>query len=218
VHFLWQRLQQKGFIYLGEHEGYYCKADETFVPESQLITKEIDGKSVKVTEAGHAVEWISEKNYKFKLAQMKPFLQELLSQDGFVVPAQRAEDIRQQLKTEQHDLSVSRSSARSKWGIEVKDDSSQVVYVWLDALTNYLTAAGFPNPMQVLTQVQLLEGNCIFCSPFFHFSTHNRPCVCMLGPPMFMLSVKTLLDFTLYSGRPSWVPACIVSIGLKSIF
>ena len=153
VTFIWQRLEQQRQLYLGQHEGWYCRADETFVPETQLATVQRNGVPVKVVaESGHAVEWISEPNYKFRLAAHREFLMRLLARDDFIVPKQRAEDMRHQIgdRDTLDDLSVSRSSARSAWGIPVPRDASQTVYVWLDALTNYLTAAGYPNPMRAM--------------------------------------------------------------------
>ena len=192
VEFMWRRLQRLGHIYLGQHEGWYCRADETFVPAAQ--TKEVtraDGSvATVVAESGHAVEWVAEQNYKFRLSAFREQLAALLGsnaaalsssdagagndsvgsvtsggsavangggsadRDSFVVPPLRAAECALQLgpTRELADLSISRSRARSAWGLPVPDDAAHTIYVWLDALTNYLTAAGYPNAMDVMRQ------------------------------------------------------------------
>lgn len=140
----WRRLEAAGFIYKGSHSGWYCVSDETFYPETQVEKK--DGIMVSV-ETGKAVEWTSEENYFFALSKIQPLLlQHLKDHNEFVVPESRYKQILKEVEAGLDDLSVSRPTARCAWGIPVPGDDSQVMYVWLDALVNYLTSAGFPGP------------------------------------------------------------------------
>jgi len=144
VHHFWNVLKEKGFIYEGEHGGWYSISDETFYPESQIFEK--DGENFS-KETGTKVTYATEKNYFFKLSNFKHRLIELLeSRPDFIIPKQRHQDILNELKNnELEDLSISRPSTRLKWGISVPGDESQKIYVWVDALVNYITATGYPN-------------------------------------------------------------------------
>ncbi|KAK9489911.1 tRNA synthetases class I (M)-domain-containing protein [Lipomyces doorenjongii] len=149
VHKLWNTLVEKGYIYKGKHEGWYSVSDETFYPESQL-NREFDQSSgvtkVYSNETGKEVEWASEENYFFALSRMREPLLELYNsrlEDKFVYPYSQFKTIIDSVENGLSDLSISRPSSRFTWGIPVPGDESQTIYVWVDALTNYLTSAGY---------------------------------------------------------------------------
>lgn len=148
VQYFWFLLREKGYIYSSKHEGWYCVSDETFYPES-AIEKRLDpftGRTFMASsETGKEVEWTSESNYHFKLSALKDRLLEFYKQNPqFVVPATRMTDVVKWVSDGLEDLSVSRPAERLTWGIPVPDDSTQTIYVWLDALVNYITKAGYP--------------------------------------------------------------------------
>jgi methionyl-tRNA synthetase len=135
---LWRRVRERGFIYKDKYEGWYCTVDEVFVPETQLV----EG---RCPICGNAVEKIAEESYFFKLSAFrKPLLEHYGGQPDFVEPAGRRNEMMAFLEEGLEDLSVSRTSF--KWGIPVPDDPAHVMYVWFDALTNYMTAAGYAQP------------------------------------------------------------------------
>jgi methionyl-tRNA synthetase len=131
-----RRIQERNpdDIYFGEHSGWYCQNEETFVPENQVK----DGKD----DSGHAVEWTTERNYFFKLSRyMHPLLEHYAKHPDFILPATRANEVISFVRSGLKDLSISRSSI--KWGFPFPGNPDHVVYVWLDALTNYISALGF---------------------------------------------------------------------------
>jgi methionyl-tRNA synthetase len=132
---IWRRVQRAGDIYKGEYEGWYCTVDEIFVPEAQLV----DG---CCPTCGGKVERLKEESYYFRLSKyQQPLLDLYRSHPGFLRPEIRMNEIRTFVEAGLQDLSVSRTSFQ--WGIPVPDDPAHVMYVWFDALTNYLTALGF---------------------------------------------------------------------------
>src|SRR6185436_18098962 len=132
---LWRRVKANGFLYKDKYEGWYCTVDEVFVPETQLQ----DG---RCPICGNAVEWIAEESYFFKLSAFQGrLLEHYRANPEFVVPAVRRNEMVAFLEGGLEDLSVSRTSF--KWGIPVPDDPAHVMYVWFDALTNYMTAVGY---------------------------------------------------------------------------
>jgi methionyl-tRNA synthetase len=132
---LWRRVRDRGFIYKGKYEGLYCTVDEVFIPETQLV----DG---RCPLCGNAVEYIAEESYFFRLsAFQQPLLDHYRSNPEFVTPPGRRNEMLAFLEAGLEDLSVSRTSFT--WGIPVPDDPAHVMYVWFDALTNYMTAAGY---------------------------------------------------------------------------
>jgi len=136
---LWRRLEASGSIEKGKHSGWYCQSDEEFLTTEQ-VTKRDDGTMVS-TESGHLVEWVDETNYMFKLPKCSDSIKEWVSHG--LEPAERRNEVLAFLDAGPlRDLSISRPHERVKWAIQVPTDQEQVVYVWLDALTNYLTAAG----------------------------------------------------------------------------
>eukprot|EP00762_Andalucia_godoyi_P000762 ANDGO_03678.mRNA.2 Methionine--tRNA ligase len=144
---MWRRLRDAGLIYVGKHEGWYCITDEAFYTESQVCDSvDNNGKPCKRSiETNGICEWKQEENYMFKLSAFeKPVLEWIEKNADSVIPAFRAREVQQFVSGGLHDLSVSRNKSAVKWGIDVPEDPNHVVYVWLDALTNYLTASGFP--------------------------------------------------------------------------
>ncbi|KAF4522009.1 hypothetical protein B566_EDAN010858 [Ephemera danica] len=143
VHAFWRRLESRGFLRHGEYSGWYCTADEAFVPESRVTMNE---KNVKISlESGRPVEWTQEKNYLFRLTEVKDDLMYWLKNDKTVVPNKFHKLLASWANEEISDVSISRPSSRVFWGIPVPNDPSHTIYVWFDALVNYLTAVGFPN-------------------------------------------------------------------------
>ncbi len=138
---LWERLQAAGHIYLGGYEGWYAVRDEAFYDESEL-TKRPDG--TRVAPTGAPVEFVTEPSYFFR---MSAFQERLIAHieacPEFIGPTARRNEVLGFLRAPLTDLSISRTSFR--WGVPVPGDDAHVMYVWLDALTNYLTAVGFPD-------------------------------------------------------------------------
>ncbi len=138
---LWRRLRASGDIYLGQYEGWYAVRDEAFYDESELHTK-ADG--TRVAPTGAPVEWVVEPSYFFRLSAFQDRLLALYAdQPGFIQPSSRRREVTSFVQGGLRDLSVSRTSF--SWGVPVPDDPAHVMYVWLDALTNYLSAVGFPD-------------------------------------------------------------------------
>lgn len=141
---LWQLCQDKGYIYEDTHQGWYSVSDETFYPESK-VAKQDNGKYLN-TETNNEVTYHKEMNYFFKLSAFQDRLIELLSRTGgqaWVYPESKRIQLLNELKsTPLQDLSISRPSERLSWAIPVPKDSAQSVYVWFDALTNYISALG----------------------------------------------------------------------------
>jgi len=133
---LWQRLIDRGEIYLGSYAGWYSVRDETYFTEADLV----DGKA----PTGAPVEWVEEPSYFFKLSAWGDKLLEFYDQNpGFIGPDSRRNEVVSFVKSGLRDLSVSRTSFT--WGVPVPNDPAHVMYVWLDALTNYITAVGYPD-------------------------------------------------------------------------
>ncbi|KAI8630176.1 tRNA synthetases class I (M)-domain-containing protein [Xylariaceae sp. FL1651] len=148
VEYFWARLRDSGYIYETKHEGWYCVSDETFYPET-MVEKRVSpmtGKSfIASIETGNAVEWTEEKNYHFRLTAFRDKLLQLYRENpAWVVPSNRFAEVIAWVENNLEDLSISRPVSRLDWGIPVPDDPSQTIYVWLDALVNYITTTGYP--------------------------------------------------------------------------
>ncbi|MEX2648561.1 MAG: methionine--tRNA ligase [Alphaproteobacteria bacterium] len=140
VQALWRRVAERGEIYLGTYAGWYSVRDEAFYGEDELVPG--PGGS-KLAPTGAAVEWVEEPSYFFRLSQWGERLLKLYDEHpDFVAPESRRNEVLSFVKSGLQDLSVSRTSF--KWGIPVPDDPAHVMYVWFDALTNYMTALGYP--------------------------------------------------------------------------
>jgi len=137
VQHLWNTLVEKGYIYLGAYEGWYSVRDECYYNESELV----DGKA----PTGAEVEWVTkEDSYFFKLSAFQDRLLEYYEDNpGFIAPESRKNEVVSFVKGGLRDLSVSRTSF--SWGVPVPGDDDHVMYVWIDALTNYISALGYPS-------------------------------------------------------------------------
>lgn len=143
---IFERLIDQGDIYLGEYEGWYSVSDEEYFTESQLaeVYRDEDGNVIGgVAPSGHEVELVKEESYFFKMSKYADRLVEYYeSHPDFILPQSRKNEmINNFIKPGLEDLAVSRTSFN--WGIPVKSNPEHVVYVWLDALMNYLTALGY---------------------------------------------------------------------------
>jgi methionyl-tRNA synthetase len=139
---LWRRLEARGQIYLGAYEGWYAVRDEAFYDAAEL-TLHPDGS--RTAPSGAPVEWVREPSYFFRLSQWQaPLLAHYEAHPGFVAPTARRNEVMSFVRGGLQDLSISRTSFR--WGIPVPGDPAHVMYVWLDALMNYVTATGWPDP------------------------------------------------------------------------
>lgn len=152
VRHFWDVAKERGLLYKGTHCGWYSVSDEAFYPESQIhdVTDAKTGKTKKVsTETNSEVMYHEEENYFFRLSAFQDALVEFLRKNPqFVIPSKKYSELLAEVTLEPlEDLSVSRPSSRLKWGIEVPGDSSQKIYVWFDALINYITAAGYPTKL-----------------------------------------------------------------------
>ena len=136
---IWDKLIANGHIYLGSYEGWYAVRDEAYYDEDELIEK--DG--VKLAPSGAEVEWVAEASYFFNLSKWGDKLLELYNTTDFISPTSRLNEIKSFVEGGLRDLSISRTTF--KWGVPVNTDKNHIMYVWLDALTNYLTAVGFPD-------------------------------------------------------------------------
>ena len=138
---IWQRLENSGDIYLGKYRGWYSVSDEAYYDEDE-ITEE-NGKKISIS-SGSTVDWVEEESYFFKLSAWSNKLLELYrSNDDFILPTSRKNEVIKFVEKGLKDLSVSRTSF--SWGIPVPKNKKHVIYVWLDALTNYISALNFPN-------------------------------------------------------------------------
>ena len=136
---MFRRLRANGDVYLGEYEGWYCTFDEAFWTEGQLV----DG---NCPDCGRKVDRISEPSYYFRLSKyQEPLLKFYREHPQFIVPSTRFNEVIRFVEGGLRDLSISRM--KLTWGIPVPDDPQHVIYVWFDALTNYITGVGFPKDM-----------------------------------------------------------------------
>jgi len=140
VHALWQRCAANGDVYKRSYRGLYCVGCEHFVRESELV----GGKCAAHPEP---LEELEEENWFFRLSRYETAILAAIEGDRLrILPAERKHEIRQFIARGLSDFSISRSRARAKsWGISVPGDDSQVIYVWFDALANYLSVLGYPD-------------------------------------------------------------------------
>ncbi len=140
VQALWKRLMDAGEIELSAYSGWYAVRDEAFYGEGELTTDK-DGN--KVAPSGAPVEWVEEPSYFFKLSKWQDKLLKFYDDNpDFIAPNSRRNEVTSFVSGGLNDLSVSRTTF--KWGVPVPGDDAHIMYVWLDALTNYITAVGFP--------------------------------------------------------------------------
>ena len=138
---IWNRLVKSGDIYLDKYSGWYSVSDEAYYDESEIA--EVNGKKISVT-SGSSVDWVEEDSYFFRLsAWSNKLLKHYNDNKNFILPSSRNNEVINFVKKGLKDLSVSRTSF--SWGIPVPNNKKHVIYVWLDALTNYISALNFPN-------------------------------------------------------------------------
>jgi methionyl-tRNA synthetase len=138
---LWNRVQQNGDIYLSTYSGWYSVRDEAYYDEAETTVGE---DNVRRGPQGSPVEWVDERSYFFRLSAYQDRLLKLYEdQPDFIGPDSRRNEIVSFVKSGLKDLSVSRTTF--DWGVKVPNDPEHVMYVWFDALTNYITGAGFPD-------------------------------------------------------------------------
>lgn len=141
VQHLWKVLEDKGFIYEDSYAGWYSVRDEAFYSEDELTEGE---GGEKLAPSGAAVEWVEEPSYFFRLSAMQDKLLSLYAdQPEFVKPKSRLNEVRSFVAGGLQDLSISRTSF--SWGVPVPGADGHIMYVWIDALANYLTAVGYPD-------------------------------------------------------------------------
>ena len=143
---IFNKLLEQGDIYLGEYSGWYSVSDEEFFTENQLeeVFKDGDGTVTGgIAPSGHEVEWVSEESYFFKMSKYADRLLEYYEENPeFIQPESRKNEmINNFIKPGLEDLAVTRTTFN--WGVQVNGDPKHVVYVWIDALTNYITALGY---------------------------------------------------------------------------
>ena len=141
VQYLWNELLKNDDIYLSKYSGWYSVSDEAFYTEDEI--EEIDGNKRSISSKS-SVEWIEEESYFFRLSKWeKPLLEYYENHPDFISPSSRKNEVVSFVKSGLKDLSVSRKSF--SWGIKVPNDKDHVIYVWLDALTNYISALNYPD-------------------------------------------------------------------------
>ena len=138
---IWNRLIKSGDIYLDKYSGWYSVSDEAYYDKDEIDEK--NGKKISKT-SGSAVEWVEEESYFFKLSTFqKRLLEHYKNNENFILPQPRKNEVIKFVEKGLKDLSISRTSF--SWGVPVPENKKHVIYVWLDALTNYLSALNFPN-------------------------------------------------------------------------
>ena len=143
---LWNILEKKEEIYLSKYSGWYSVSDEAFYNEDEI--EDLEGKKISKS-SGSPVEWVEEESYFFKLSKwQEPLLKFYSENPKFILPESRKNEVISFVKSGLKDLSVSRKSF--SWGIKVPSNKDHVIYVWLDALTNYLSALNYPKETEKL--------------------------------------------------------------------
>jgi methionyl-tRNA synthetase len=141
VQVVWNRMQQNGDIYVDTYAGWYSVRDEAYYDEEETSVGEDD---VRRGPQGTPVEWVEENSYFFRLSAYQDKLLKLYeSQPDFIGPDSRRNEVMSFVKGGLKDLSISRTTF--DWGVKVPNDPAHVMYVWVDALTNYITGVGFPD-------------------------------------------------------------------------
>ena len=146
VQHIWSELEKNDDIYLSKYSGWYSVSDEAYYSEDEIIDK--DGKKISET-SGSLVEWIEEESYFFRLSKWQDKLLDYYEKNpDFISPKSRKNEVVSFVKGGLKDLSISRKAF--SWGIKVPGNSDHVIYVWLDALTNYISALNYPDTKNVL--------------------------------------------------------------------
>jgi methionyl-tRNA synthetase len=141
VQTLWKELEKNDDIYLSKYSGWYSVSDEAFYADDEI--EDIDGNKRAISSKS-PVEWVDEESYFFRLSKWeKPLLDYYKKNPSFISPLSRKNEVINFVKSGLKDLSISRKSF--SWGIQVPNNNNHVIYVWLDALTNYISALNYPN-------------------------------------------------------------------------
>ena len=141
VQHLWKELEKNDDIYLSKYSGWYSVSDEAFYNEDEI--EEVDGKKFAISSKS-IVEWVDEESFFFRLSKWeKPLLDYYDKNPDFISPDSRKKEVISFVKSGLKDLSISRKSF--SWGIKVPNNNDHVIYVWLDALTNYISALNYPD-------------------------------------------------------------------------
>jgi len=145
VQTLWRAMEEKGDLYLDRYEGWYSVRDEAYYEEAEL-TADADG--TKLSPQGTPVEWTVEESWFFKLSNyQQPLLDLYAANPDFIQPDSRRNEVLRFVEGGLKDLSISRTSF--DWGVPVPGSDNHVMYVWLDALTNYITGLGYPDDTEL---------------------------------------------------------------------
>ena len=146
VQHLWTELKKNDDIYLSKYSGWYSVSDEAYYNEDEIVDK--DNQKV-ATVSGSLVEWIEEESYFFRLSKWQDKLLDYYEKNSdFISPKSRKNEVVSFVKSGLKDLSISRKAF--SWGIKVPDNHDHVIYVWLDALTNYISALNYPDTNDLL--------------------------------------------------------------------
>src|SRR5215470_7759926 len=138
---IWQRMEQNGDIYLGKYAGWYSVRDEAYYAEDET---QLNEQKVRVaSKTGTPVEWVEEESYFFRLSAYQDKLLKLYERPNYVLPKERLNEVASFVRGGLQDLSISRTTF--DWGVRVPGSKGHIMYVWVDALTNYITAVGYPD-------------------------------------------------------------------------
>jgi methionyl-tRNA synthetase len=138
---IWERMEKNGDIYLDKYAGWYSVRDEAYYAEDETHVNEHGVRLA--TKSGTPVEWVEEESYFFRLSAYADKLLKLYERENYVLPRERLNEVASFVRGGLQDLSISRTTF--DWGVRVPGNDKHIMYVWVDALTNYITAAGFPD-------------------------------------------------------------------------
>jgi methionyl-tRNA synthetase len=138
---IWKRMEANGDIYLSKYAGWYSVRDERYYAEDETRVNE-QGTRLSI-ETSTPVEWVEEESYFFRLSAYQEKLLELFKRPDYVLPRERLNEVESFVRGGLQDLSISRTTF--DWGVPVPGNPKHVMYVWVDALTNYITGAGYPD-------------------------------------------------------------------------
>src|SRR3984885_10510529 len=137
---IWERMQANGDIYLDKYAGWYSVRDEAYYDEGET---RLDAAGERLGPNGTLVEWVEEESYFFRLSAYQDKLLKLYERPNYVLPKERLNEVASFVRGGLQDLSISRTTF--DWGVRVPGHSGHIMYVWVDALTNYITAVGYPD-------------------------------------------------------------------------
>ena len=142
---IWRAMEERGDLYLDRYEGWYSVRDEAYYDESELVARE---GGEKLSPHGSPVEWTVEESWFFRLSKyQQPLLDHYAANPDFIRPESRRNEVQRFVEGGLKDLSISRTSFA--WGVPVPGSPDHVMYVWLDALTNYITGLGYPDDTEL---------------------------------------------------------------------